>query len=149
MHPTTCRIAVTAVLSLAAVSLAFAPQPQAPGPVEFRPHVIEPHMPGGYALAVADMNKDGRPDIIGVSQRVTELAWYENPTWERHVMVANMETPIYAAAADIDGDGSPEVAFQSSFAMVPAKSEGLVWVLRSRRPITSCGRTSMATAGRN
>jgi hypothetical protein len=128
MHPTTHRIAVTAMLSLVAVSLIGAPQPP-PGPIEFRSRLVEPKIPAGYALAVADMNKDGRPDIIGVSQRVPELAWYENPTWERHVMVTNMETPIYAALADIDGDGVPEAGFQSGFAMVPAKSEGLVWFL--------------------
>ena len=101
----------------------------AAGPVEFRPHVIEPKIPGGYGVVVIDMNKDGKPDVIPVSSRVQELAWYENPTWERHVMVDGIAGIVNFAAADIDGDGIPEIAFESSFAMIPAKSEGLVWVL--------------------
>jgi hypothetical protein len=50
------------------------------GPVEFRAHDIEPKFPGGYAVQAVDINKGGKLDVIGVSQRVQELAWYENPT---------------------------------------------------------------------
>lgn len=97
--------------------------------VQFREHVIEPNIPGGYAVLVADINHDGRPDVIGLTQRSTELAWYENPTWERHVLIDGMNGLVNMAAADIDGDGVPELAVESGFSMVAAKSEGLVWLL--------------------
>src|SRR4030095_7677901 len=101
-----------------------------PSPVNFSPHVIESKMPGGYAILAVDINKDGKLDVIGVSQRVAELAWYENPTWERHVMAEGLTQTVNLAAADLDGDGIPEIAVQTGFAMVPANSEGLNWVLR-------------------
>jgi len=103
---------------------------QASGPVEFRTHVIESKMPGGYSVVVVDVNKDGKPDVIGMSQRVPELAWYENPTWERHVILKDMKSMVNMAAADIDGDGIPEIAIQNEFSMDASKSPGLVWVLR-------------------
>jgi hypothetical protein len=100
------------------------------GPVKFREHVIEPNIAGGYSVLVTDMNHDGRPDVIGLTQRITELAWYENPTWERHVLIKDMPGLVNMAAADIDGDGIPEIGFETGFSMVAAKSPGLVWVLR-------------------
>ncbi len=100
------------------------------GPVQFRTHVIENNMPGGYTVIVADINHDGRPDVIGMSQKVKDLAWYENPTWERHVMIKDMASMVNLAAADIDGDGIPEVAIQNEFSMDATKSPGLVWILR-------------------
>ena len=98
------------------------------GPVEFRAHDIEPKFPGGYAVQAVDINKDGKLDVIGVSQRVQELSWYENPTWARHVMTDGMPGIVNFAAADLDGDGIPEIAFESAFAMAAASSEGLVWL---------------------
>jgi aldos-2-ulose dehydratase/isomerase family protein/FG-GAP repeat protein len=100
------------------------------GPVQFRPHVIESKIPGGYSVVVADINHDGKPDVIGLTQRITELAWYENPSWERHVFVRDMAGLVNLAAADIDGDGIPEIALENEFSMVAAKSQGLVWLLR-------------------
>src|SRR5437667_42321 len=99
------------------------------GPVQFRTHVIEDNMPGGYTVIIADMNNDHRPDVIGMTQRINELAWYENPTWERHIMLKGLTSMVNLAAADIDGDGIPEVAIQNEFSMVAAKSPGLVWLL--------------------
>ena len=121
-----------AVLSLAigsvvATTLAFAP---AAGPVEFVAHDIDPKLPGAYAVNVADFNKDGKPDVIANSLAVKELAWYENPTWARHVIVQDTTGIVNQAMADIDGDGIPELAFQSSFAMQPANSAGLNWIAR-------------------
>src|SRR5262249_38404503 len=99
------------------------------GETQFQEHVVEPKIPGGYSVMLVDMNHDGKPDIIGLTQRITELAWYENPTWQRHVLVKDMQGLVNMAAADIDGDGIPELGIETGFSMIAAKSEGLVWFL--------------------
>lgn len=119
---------VAAAALMAGVPLIGVAPPE--GPVEFRAHVIEAKIPGGYAVSVVDVNKDGKLDVIPNTQRIPEVAWYENPAWTRHVMADGMPGIVNLAAADIDADGIPEVAVESGFAMVPAKSEGLVWLLR-------------------
>ena len=73
------------VTALAAMSRAAGPA----GPVEFVAHDIDAAFRGGYSVSVADFNKDGKPDVIANSLQVPELAWYENPTWQRHVIVAD------------------------------------------------------------
>src|SRR5262245_51179855 len=100
------------------------------GPVDFAPHDIDASFRGGYSVSVADFNKDGKPDVIANSLSVSELAWYENPTWEKHVIVPGTQQIVNEAMADIDGDGIPEIAFQSSFAMQAANSAGLNWIAR-------------------
>ena len=52
----------------------------------FVTHVIDGELASGYQPVVTDLNRDGRPDVIGLSTRIEELAWYENPGWERHVL---------------------------------------------------------------
>jgi len=117
--------AVGAGIALAAASLRGA----APaGPVDFVAHDIDANFRGGYSVSVADFNKDGKIDVIANSLSVQELAWYENPAWTRHVIVSETQQIVNQAMADIDGDGIPEVAFQSSFAMQPANSAGLNWI---------------------
>ena len=116
---------------MAVVTLAGAP---AAGPVKFEAHDIDPKLPGAYAVNLADFNNDGKIDVIANSLAARELAWYENPTWERHVIVSDTMQIVNQAPADINGDGIPEIAFQSSFAMQAAKSEGLNWIARSQGP---------------
>jgi hypothetical protein len=96
----------------------------------FVPHDIDADFRGGYAVATADFNRDGRPDVIANSLQGTELAWYENPNWARHVIAADQRQIVNEAIADLDGDGIPEIAFQSAFAMQPANSAGLNWIAR-------------------
>jgi hypothetical protein len=116
-----------AVFALAAGSLRGA----APaGPVDFVAHDIDANFRGGYSVSVADFNKDGKIDVIANSLSAQDLAWYENPGWARHVIVAETAQIVNQAMADIDGDGIPEVAFQSAFAMQPANSAGLNWIAR-------------------
>ena len=79
---------------------------------------------------VADINTDGRPDVLGLTSRVKELPWYENPSWDRHVLVKDIAGLVNMAAHDIDGDGIPEIAIENEFSMVAAKSRGLVWLLK-------------------
>jgi hypothetical protein len=101
----------------------------APAAIHFQEHVIEKSIPGGYRVVVADMNRDGRPDIIGLSGRGAELYWYENPTWERHVITGGRTRMISVAAADIDGDGIPELALATHFGQTDESSEGRVFHL--------------------
>src|SRR5450759_3434892 len=92
----------------------------------------------GYQLVAADLNRDGRPDLIVVDERGTELAWYENPTWERHVIIKDVPRTINLDVYDYDGDGIPEIAMGHNFETVPEKSIGNVLILKSgpdpRRP---------------
>jgi hypothetical protein len=99
------------------------------GPVQFRAHDIA-QIRGAYTVAAADFNNDGRLDVIGISLGIPELAWHENPTWERHVIVSDMPSIVNQATADLDGDGFPEMAFLSAFAMEAANSLGLNWIAR-------------------
>lgn len=116
-----------ACFALTALSRAAGPA----GPVDFVAHDIATDFRGGYAVAVADFNKDGKIDVIANTLAMPELAWYENPTWQRHVIVTDTPQIVNQAMADIDGDGIPEIAFQSGFAMQAANSPGFNWIARS------------------
>ncbi len=95
----------------------------------------------GYQLVSVDINHDGRPDLIEVDERGTELAWYENPAWTRHVIIADVPRVINLDCADLDGDGVPEIAVAHHFESSPDRSVGTVLFLKSgpdpREPWTS------------
>ena len=97
--------------------------------VQFKDHVIEANIPGGYAVGIVDLNHDGKPDVIGLSQAVKDLSWYENPGWTPHIMAKDLPGLVNMAFYDIDHDGIPEVAVESAFSMQPSKSEGIVSLL--------------------
>jgi hypothetical protein len=96
----------------------------------FREHTIATGLTGGYQVVVADINHDGKPDVIGLASGLNELAWFENPGWQRHVLVSNVPRPINCAAMDLDGDGIPEIALAYEFSNDPSKSIGIVSLLK-------------------
>ena len=63
-------------------------QPAGAGATEFVAHEIGTGLRGGYQVVIADLNKDGKPDIIALASGLPELVWYENPGWQRHVLAA-------------------------------------------------------------
>jgi len=75
-------------------------------PIHFQRHEIDA-FPAGYQVAVADLNGDGRPDVVALSTEASRVDWYENPTWKRRP-IARAERPIDLAIHDLDGDGRPE-----------------------------------------
>ena len=95
----------------------------------FVTHTIDGELTSGYQPVVADMNRDGRPDVLGLSTRIEELAWYENPGWERHVLTTGLNRSINAAARDLDGDGIPEIALAHEFGTTHAGSLGILSLL--------------------
>jgi hypothetical protein len=91
---------------------------------EFRPHVVTTSLKMGYQLLAADLNGDGRKDLIALDERASELAWFENPGWQRHVLATNVPRPINVDCWDIDGDGIPEAALAFRFETDPERSIG-------------------------
>jgi len=100
-----------------------------PEPLQFVEHTIARDLAGGYQALLADLNRDGRPDIIALASDLHELPWYENPGWQRHVLASSIDSPINAAAHDADGDGIPEIALAHGFDTVYAASPGIVSIL--------------------
>ena len=94
----------------------------------FQEHTINPEAGTGLAITVADINKDGKPDIIGVS--ADDVAWYENPSWERHLIAGTIRNSnVCVAAQDLDGDGVPELALGADWQFNNTESGGALFLL--------------------
>ena len=82
-------LALVALIVVQAVSrLPVHAQAPAAGGVEFVAHEIGTGLRGGYQVVVADLNHDGKPDVIALASGIPELVWYENPGWQRHVIAS-------------------------------------------------------------
>lgn len=94
----------------------------------FREHTIGAGLKGGYQVIAADMNADGKPDLIALASGMSELVWYENPGWERHVIVDGQSRMINVAALERPGR-PPTLVLAAGFDPNPARSAGILSVL--------------------
>ena len=115
-----------AICLLAALPLLAAP------PARFAEHTIATGLSGGYQVVVADLNHDGKPDVIALASGLPELVWYENPTWERHVIAGNQAHMINCAVGGADSEGIPEIVLATEFSNQPKQSAGVVSVWRRK-----------------
>jgi FG-GAP-like repeat len=130
IYPIRIALGVTVASGFIAIALTAANAPSTS--VQFTTHLITDQIRGGYSVTIADVNHDGKLDILPVAAGGTELAWYENPTWEKHVMLNDKRAMLWAAPADIDGDGIPEFALLADFGRDPKTAKGSVWLLKSQ-----------------
>src|SRR5437667_11485245 len=63
----------------------------------FVEHTIASDLRGGYQVVVADINHDGKPDLIALASGMKELVWFEGPGWQRHVLAAGQNRMINCA----------------------------------------------------
>ncbi len=105
-------------------------------PVRFREHLID-RLPGAYQCAIADLNGDGRPDIVALSSDQSEIAWYENPTWKKHLITTSTHRNIDIAACDPDGNGKMEMAVASEFDLGKTHEGGRLQWFRPGSDVTA------------
>ena len=95
----------------------------------FRAVEIDSHVEIGYGLAIADVDGDGKPDILLADKK--QIVWYKNPSWQKFVIAENL-TPlddVCIAAADIDGDGKAEIAVGAQWNPGDTLNSGAVFYL--------------------
>ncbi len=96
--------------------------------------VIDDNFPAGYQIEVADVNGDGKPDLVGVGGDT--CAWYENPSWRKRIVTDRTRTPgiISSATVDLDGDGHAEIALAHDFEMTQPKRGKLALATQGPNP---------------
>lgn len=95
----------------------------------FKEQTIDDKIQIGYGLAIADVNGDGKPDICLADKQ--QIVWYENPTWEKHVIAEKLTQldNVCIAAQDIDGDGKAEIAVGAGWNPGDTVNSGAVFYL--------------------
>lgn len=97
--------------------------------------VLDPELANVHDLVVADIDGDGRPDILTMSDK-NNLRWYRIPKdprqpWQRHDIGPSVHAGI--GVGDIDGDGDLDVV-RSNLWFENADGKGTRWIVHENIP---------------
>lgn len=122
------------VLMVSIVFVASANAEDAPFPA-FKEHVINADAGTGLAITVADINNDGKPDIVGASSK--DVYWYENPEWTPHLIADTLKNSnVCVVPQDLNGDGIPELALGADWQFNNTASGGALFLLHADDDVT-------------
>ncbi len=78
-------------------------------------HEIDGMVGETRTIAVADFNRDRKPDLLGTSRTGNQIVWYANSgkpatdSWKKTVIDATTLAPTHGHPTDMDGDGDQDV----------------------------------------
>jgi hypothetical protein len=88
-------------------------------------HVLDEGLEETRTIRAADFNGDGRIDLLGTARLGNLVVWYENPgppytqRWTRHVVDDRSASPAHGHPVDMDGDGDPDIVMALGFSGPP------------------------------
>jgi hypothetical protein len=109
--------------------------PDAPGKdgfPKFKVQEIASDLKIGYAVLIADLNADKKPDIVVVDKH--RVVWYENPTWKVRTILQGKTKPdnVCITALDIDGGGDLELVLGAGWGAGTKVPGTLQWLKRGK-----------------
>lgn len=81
----------------------------------------------GYQVAVADIDGDGRLDILALSSQQNIVEWYRNPTWEPRPITTTTENNISLAPLFRPGYPARGMALACGFYLNRSSRGGSLW----------------------
>ncbi len=120
------------LLALAVLTALALPASAADFP-RFEAQEIAPHVGNVcYALTVADVNGDQKPDVVALTEDA--IVWFSNPDWAEHTIIrgATARDNVCIQPHDIDGDGQIDFALGAGWRPSDTQSSStLQWVGRN------------------
>lgn len=99
--------------------------------LNFKEQIVDPSVGVGYAVTVADLNHDGKTDIIAVTENPDQVVWYENPSWTKRIIVAGSpKLPVSVQPFDVDADGKVELILGADWQPSNTATGGTIWLLQ-------------------
>ncbi len=131
-------LAPGAVRTILGAGIARAPQPEVKGrrTLGWRAHHVA-EIPRGYQLAVADVNGDGKPEVLALSSEKNIVEWYENPSWRRRAITTKTSRNISLAPLFRKGSLRNGIALAADFALEDSEHGGSLWWAEPRETFDS------------
>lgn len=76
----------------------------------WKKHLLPGEHPGATNIHPADVNADGKVDLVASRGHGRGIIWFEAPHWKVHVIDPSLKEPHCLAVVDIDGDGDTDAA---------------------------------------